>query len=57
MTPSPNSSSSSTDQVEQAVEQDIISGFGFAIGGVVASVILIWIGGSKVSKILKAANG
>lgn len=39
-----------------AIEQDVVSGFGFAIGGVLASVFLIWLGGKKAKKILRAAS-
>lgn len=51
---SSNTSSSFT-STEQAVEQDIIGGFGFALGGVLASVILLWVGGKQIKKVLKEA--
>lgn len=45
-------SSSLIDTTESTLEQDIISGFGFALGGVLASVILIWFGGKQIKKVL-----
>jgi hypothetical protein len=48
MTPVPSSS-----DTNQIIEQDIIGGFGFALGGVIASLILIWIGGARIKKVLR----
>jgi hypothetical protein len=50
MSPSPS------DSTETVVIQDIIGGFGFALGGVIASVLLIWLGGSRIKKVLKGAS-
>lgn len=52
-TPAIVSSDSNFSATEQAVEQDIIGGFGFALGGVLASVILLWFGGKQIKKALK----
>lgn len=37
---------------ESTLEQDIIGGFGFALGGVIASVFLIWFGGKQIKKVV-----
>jgi hypothetical protein len=55
MSPTTNSNSN-VSNTEQQIEQDIIGGFGFALGGVLASVILLWFGGKQIKKALKEAT-
>lgn len=51
MSPS-TSTSIDLSTTESTVEQDIIEGFGFTLGGVIASVILIWFGGEQIKKVV-----
>jgi hypothetical protein len=50
---SPSASSTSEDSTVNIIEQDVIEGFGFALGGVIASIVLIWVGGNRIKKLLK----
>lgn len=35
------------------LEEEIVSGFGFALGGVLLSVLVIWLGGEGLKKKIK----
>lgn len=35
------------------LEEEIVSGFGFALGGVLLSVLVLWLGGEGLKKKIK----